>query len=761
MRRRFLKTLLIISIVILTSLIIFSCVVFIKSSLEGKDFDQRLTSFPVEHVPLEESATIYWNQHLVPFIEAQTDADAAFLLGMVHMHLRFSQMTLFRRVVYGRLSESAGPFTASIDHSLRILDLGMISEKIEAQLPEETRAWMEAYVRGINHYQDHIDEYPTDFSFMDLEKEPWTVKDIITVGRLVGVDVSWFNYFSFLKLRNRKYWPEFWNRLIDLGLQSSPSFSALDSPLPAIFNSMAKSGSNAFVISPERTIDGEAIMASDPHLGIQLPNTWVITGYKSPSYHVIGLMFPGIPMVLIGRNPAVAWGGTNMRSASSELYRIEKSKEVSIESEKQHISVRWWFDRDVEVRRTKLGPILSDMPVIKGIENDETLALRWVGHEVSDEFSTFLQVNKSTDWGMFKNAFKTYAVSGQNFLYADSAGNIGQVLAVRAPVRPLVRPAGLVSDISLQWQGYKNPDELPSVYNPAKGFIVSANNRPVVTEPPVGYFYSSNDRVDRLSDLLANQTNISFDMVAEFQQDVLAPSAIYLKNVIYRQFKQYHPEVFSRPDWSIFLENLSTWDGQYKKELTGPVNFQFFLYYFIKDYYTQRYDEDIASFFLSSDNANELITQDILSDNLSLLQTSLLSALESAAYMSTEYATWGDMHRLQLKHPLGNIPLLGKRFQFCDLPADGSVNTVMKTAHQINNKKHNTFYGANSRFVSRLNDQDENYFVVLGGQDGWLGSNYFLDQVPLWRKGVYIKIPLRIQEIRTSFSTHMQLKPAR
>ena len=47
---------------------------------------------------------------------------------MVHSHLRFSQMNLFRRVVQGRLAESAGPLAVPVDHSLRILNLGAADE---------------------------------------------------------------------------------------------------------------------------------------------------------------------------------------------------------------------------------------------------------------------------------------------------------------------------------------------------------------------------------------------------------------------------------------------------------------------------------------------------------------------------------------------------------------------------------------------------------------------------------------------------------
>lgn len=755
---RFLKILL---LIIIVPIFIFSCMMYVRTSPGEKNFRQRLESFPTGPLPLRAPANIYWDDHMIPFIEAETDEDAVFLLGMVHAHLRFAQMSLFRRVVQGRLSESAGPLAASVDHALRILDFGKAAESIEKNLPAATRQWLQNYVRGINFYQNQMAELPTDFKLLDLEKEPWTVRDIITLGRLVGADVSWFTYFSFLKLRNRSYWPGLWDRLIELGFQSSTSFTTGHSEMSALFNGAAKSGSNAFVIGPERTSDGEAMIASDPHLGIQLPNTWLIAGIKSPTYHVVGFMFPGIPMVLIGRNPAVAWGGTNMRSASSDVYRIDETDTARFSEREEVIHIRWWPDRTITIRGSELGPILSDMPLIDGVEEGETLALKWVGHQVSDEFSTFLKVNRSTDWPSFKDAFNSYAVSGQNFLYADTAGNIGQVLAVRAPIRPYNRPSGLVISRENQWQGYRNPNELPAALNPESGFIVSANNRPAITEPPVGFFFSSNDRVDRISRMISEKPMISFQDIREIQQDVVVPSAIVLKELLLSKIEGFGLDTGADADLRQFLTTLKMWDGAYTKESQGPLAFQLFLFHFIGDYYSVRYDDDIVRYLSSADNANHLITENIRSDTSGMVERCFRTALPDAVYAMKRYENWGDMHRLQLKHILGNIPVLGRRFQFCDLPADGSVNSVMKTAHAVTDEKHGTFYGANARYVSRMKDMDENYFVLLGGQDGWLGSDYFLDHVPLWNSGAYIRIPLRLNEIRKSFSTHLRLVPER
>ena len=72
----------------------------------------------------------------------------------------------------------------------------------------------------------------------------------------------------------------------------------------------------------------------------------------------------------------------------------------------------------------------------------------------------------------------------------------------------------------------------------------------------------------------------------------------------------------------------------------------------------------------------------------------------------------------------------------------------MKTAHATTNERHATRFGANARHISDMSDLDSNYFVLLGGQDGWLNSSTFMDQVPLWRSGDYIQLPMRLESVR-------------
>jgi penicillin amidase len=121
---------------------------------------------------------------------------------------------------------------------------------------------------------------------------------------------------------------------------------------------------------------------------------------------------------------------------------------------------------------------------------------------------------------------------------------------------------------------------------------------------------------------------------------------------------------------------------------------------------------------------------------------------------------WGTRHRLVLQHVLGMLPVLGRRYRMFDLPASGTSESLLKTAHGLTVDRHRVSYGSVSRHVSDLADPDENYFSLLGGQDGWIGSSTFADQVCLWRQSEYVRLPLSVETVQKTFPHHVVLKPA-
>ncbi|MEQ8700619.1 MAG: penicillin acylase family protein [Bauldia litoralis] len=670
-------------------------------------------------------------------------------------------MEMMRRIASGRLAEVAGPLATDIDIALRMIDFGRVAEKAEREMPPETRAFVEAFVAGINHYQFRAERLPHEFRVLSMRREKWTVRDVITVGRLAGTDVNWLVWFRLLQLRDRKDWPQIWATLTREGSDSLVSFGLPKKAetLDRLLRGYSKNGSNSVAISGSRTGTGAALIANDPHLGITVPNLWLVAGVKSPSYHAVGLMVPGLPFIAVGRNPWIAWGGTNMRAASSDLYDVSGLPPAQITTRRERIRVRWWGTRTVDIRETPLGPVISDAPPLgwKG----KPLALRWIGHERGDEITAFLKVSQARDWSQFRRAFATFAVSAQNMLYADAKGNIGQVMATMLPVRPNRQPPDLVLDArdpAWQWQGVRTALDLPSAYNPAAGFLASANNKPTFADFPIGYFFSADDRIARMKQLLDTGKRVGVGDLRRLQRDVYMPSSVALRDAALAKLDAAGPDGLDAPARKV-LELMRSWDGRYTTDSRGAVAFELFAVPLTQAHFAARYDGKAQSAMIGFSRSRRMVTAAVEAAPPERIAPMLRAALTSAGAKIGSIRDWGSMHRLRLSHPLSFIPLIGNRYRFADYPARGSSETLQKTAHDPATGKHATRYGQQARHISDMADPDANWFTLLGGQDGWLSSTTAFDQVKLWREGKYVKVPLRLETVRKAFTHKTALKP--
>ncbi len=726
-----------------------------------RDVAERLEAFPTRGLPLEGRVTVYWSERQVPFIEAETDGDAAFALGLVHAHLRLGQMATARMLARGRLSEMIGPLGIDIDRGLRTLSYGRAAAEIERGMDEAALDWVRRFVEGINHYQDGAAELPHDFRVLGLEPEPWTIGDVLAIGRLAGTDVNWLVWADLLKLRARDDWPELWARLVKRGKTSFASFDggARTAAMQRLLGGTSKSGSNSVAVSGRRSATGGALIANDPHLGIVIPNLWLIAGVKSPSYHAVGLMGPGLPVFAIGRNPHIAWGGTNMRAASSDLYDVGDLPGSEIAQRRERIGVRWWFDSEAVVRETGWGPIVTDTPLLADLDLPP-LALKWTGHGASDEIGAMLAVSRARSFPEFRAAFDRFAVPGQNMLFADTGGNIGQVMAVRLPAR-----SGAPADIFLDrethdaaWGAMRSGADLPFGLNPERGFLVSANNRPAETDVPVSFFFSPDDRVRRLTALVERGATVDVAALKALQRDVYMASSAKLRDLFVARLDALEMTAAADAAGAEAIGRLRDWDGQYRRDSLGAVAFEQFRTGFVSRFYALLYGEEHGKSFASMRRGTTLLEEDIAAADEATLREALAAGLRVAAEGLKSFAGWGDMHRIRLAHPLSRIPLIGGRYRFAEAGVGGSSETVMKTAHNTTAERHGVTYGSNARHISDMSDPDANWFVLLGGQDGWFNSSTMMDQWALWRSGDYVRVPLTPSEVRATFPHALALE---
>jgi penicillin amidase len=716
-----------------------------------RSLEERLAMLPLRNAPISRPVTIFWDDHQIPFIEAQTDEDLAAALGVVHAHLRLGQMELMRRLAQGRVSEMVGRFGLGLDRLIRTFDIGRAVPRILATMPAETRIWLENFARGINHCLDHAPERAREFALLDLKREPWTIGDLVMLGRLIAADVNWIVWLRLLKFRAKPDWPQLWHRLLHhdmLSFQGEECAGAISDAAQALTGGALRSGSNSLAVAGARSESGGALIASDPHLSITLPNPWLLAGVKSSSHHAVGLMVPGIPFIAIGRNPWVAWGGASLHAASSDL--VEVPSGTALGERIETIRVRGETDLILRVAESPWGPVVSDLPAFGS--GSAKLALRWMGHQSSDEFTAMLGVGRAQNWDEFRKAFEGYALPGLEMTFADASGHIGQLMAARLPRRENAEPPDIVSHADNGWDSPIQSAELPARFDPPEGFVACANARPKNRAPIVGFHFSPRHRITRLEHLLSKESALSVPGLMRIQRDVHLAAALAERDILMEWLGTVPLESIRTRQLCNALED---WDGNYDAQSPGANAFELLFFHLAHELVpaSRRCAYEAAW------GTRALTWEDIMAAPAAIRLPALRRAARKAARNFKRGAPWGERHRLRLTHPLGLIPIIGRGYRFADLPAPGTSESLMKTAHGLTNRRHHASYGSVARHISDLSDPDRNYFTLLGGQDGSFGSENFIDQLGLWQRGEYIALPLRVSSVAKSFAHRTVLLP--
>jgi penicillin amidase len=353
------------------------------------------------------------------------------------------------------------------------------------------------------------------------------------------------------------------------GESSGTDGSALQSQLAGLYNVLDDLptavgvngngiGSNSWVVGGNYTITGKPLLANDPHLSASLPSVWYQMGLHCRTvsskcqYDVSGYTFAGMPGVIIGHNQKISWGMTNSGVDVTDLY-LEKlsgdgymydNKVKPFTTREETIKVAGGTSKKIVVRQTEDGmPLLSDrddelVKVGKKATVNEAapdrgdgyaVALKWTALEPGTTMDAVFAMNKAADWDDFRAAAKSFDVPSQNLIYADTENHIGYQLPGKIPTRAkgqdgsIPAPGWLSKD---KWTGYIKFDELPYEYDPARGYIVTAN-QPVIDPDKYPYTLTTDwgygTRSQRITDLIKLKIKgggkISTDDMRQMQLD--------------------------------------------------------------------------------------------------------------------------------------------------------------------------------------------------------------------------------------------------
>jgi len=510
--------------------------------------------------PIQAAGVIRRDARGVPHIEASNLDDTLFLQGFATAQDRLWQMDSLRRFGSGELAEVFGPAARPTDEKSRRMRMRAIAESNVQRLRPADRAEMVAYARGINFYiETHRGNYPLEFSLPghQYDPRPWTLTDSMLIGLVMTRNLTDSSEFEFNK-----------GTLLLQGADPA----RLRTIFPATQGGSLSPGSNAWAVNGAHTVTGKPITANDPHLAYGIPGTWHLVHLKAPGLNVSGAALPGVPGVITGHNEQIAWGVTNLEGDVMDLYEeqldartgryIYQGKAEQAKLDREVIGVRGERPVELDVWVTRHGPVVA-------YGNGRSYSMRW---SAAEGFGfPFLDIDRAQNWEQFRAALRSFWCPGQNFIYADRAGNIGYQGTGSFPIRrdfsgdvPLDGASG-----KFEWDGYIPFDQLPSVYNPASGIVATANQIPF----PPGFPYTVTGsfadeyRIRQIRARLNAKPKLSLEDMLAIQKDVYSGFAHFLAREILAAATK-HPS--NDPLIREAVRVLTSWDGQMDKDKPAP-----------------------------------------------------------------------------------------------------------------------------------------------------------------------------------------------
>ncbi|MCX7973214.1 MAG: penicillin acylase family protein [Candidatus Aminicenantes bacterium] len=525
--------------------------------------------------------------------------------------------------------------------------------------------------------------------------------------------------------------------------------------------------SNNWAIDSKKSSTGKPILANDMHLGLNLPSIWYpLHQSVEGKFRVSGVALPGEPFVVAGHNDFIAWGMTNVMADDMDFY-LEKvdpqnpnqylfeGKWRPIEVKAEKIKIKGGKEINRHLRFTHRGPIISEFKEIK----DRLISMRWTGFEESNELLAVYLLNRARNWSEFRQALRFFRSLSQNVIYADIENNIGLQLAGGIPKRSWpswnLLPGELASS---DWPELIPFEELPFVFNPPEGLVVSANNKSVDESYPyfLSYFFLSPVRAERIKEFLASKEKLSPQDMATLQNDVQSKLASQLKphliNILSNLSELSDIEAKA-------LELLKRWDGSMAISSPAATIFDFLYFELGHQMVIDELGQSLGHRFISAGSnvflhgfleraltskksawADDITTLDKTESVEDIVERSFRTTINSLIKIAGNDLNqwiWGNFHRLIFTHPLGQVGLLNFLFKLNrgPYPVGGSFHTV--NAFGYSSGSFQVKHGPSQRHIFSLHNFDESLTILPGGVSGLPFSAHYDDQISLYVKGEY------------------------
>ncbi|MEM5367243.1 penicillin acylase family protein [Paraburkholderia azotifigens] len=766
----------------------------LRGSLAQLDGTQRAPS-------LSSAVTIERDALGVPTVHGAARDDLAYATGFLHAQDRFLQMDLLRRVAAGEMSALVGPNALELDRRNRLHRFRARAQAAVQALPADQRHLLERYTAGVNAGLAALSSRPFEYWMLRTQPEPWRAEDSLLVVYAMYFDLQSFETRRILAravLRDRvpadlyafllpaaSHWDAPFDSASTPSIEPAripstrPDWLAAPKPVSTASgrreqqDDMSESaiGSNGWVVDGAHSAHGGAILASDMHLGLSLPNIWYRVslmwpaGDGRPLHTLTGVSLPGTPLVIAGSNGKVAWGFTNSygryidlieltrNSADPLQYRAPDGKWTRATVYHERIDVKGGASVDLPVAETRWGPEL--------IVGARAYALRWVAH---DRDAVNLNLQKLEDAKTIDEALHVAQTSGiptQNIMVADSRGKIGWTLAGPLPQRdPTDTQSGPDSDTPYDSATYKGwthnlpPEKYPKRVDPPLGRLWTANNRVVMSGEAA--------RIgDAGADLGARASQIRDDLLAAPSPDEHAMLSIQTDDRaqwidVWRRVALEALDAGAldgHPQRAAFRQQLVAWNGRADADAVGyrlVRGFFFSLY----DAWFGRLDADLAGAMPGGGKGNPPLGLRVANSRYEAVMETLAehhawvpegfrdwrsfvldridrTIAQLPANTPIEEARWGERNRAAIEHPFARIvpSWLPWVRGWLGAPRDPLPGDINMPRVQTPN------FGASERMIVSPGREQSGIFDMPGGQSGHPLSPYFLAGHEAWVRG--------------------------
>lgn len=760
---------------------------------------------------LNGQVTVHYDEQGVPHIFAENDYDLYYAQGYVTAKDRLWQMDFQVLAAAGRLTEVVGEAALPLDQYNRRIGMAKTAQAVIDRMVKEdslTHAVLQAYADGVNDYIASLSprQYPIEYKLLNYAPEQWSpyrsilmlmnMRHDLSAGtndyRLTNLllnlgEQEIDNLFPFYPDRESPIMPddtkwEFEPSEIPAVPAQKSAFDGLNNPMATRIDAPSPTpqiGSNNWAIGGVRSITGLPILSNDPHLRLSLPSIWYQTQLSAPGVNVYGVSLPGTPTIIIGFNKDIAWGVTNVGLDVLDFYKIQfKDEERS----------QYWYEgawkeieRREEVYHIKGGGKVIDTllfshhgPIVYQEETKDQYkkdipvgyAMRWIGNEEqTTDLLTFYYLNRSENYDDYREALSYFTAPAQNFVFASNENDIAITSNGKLPIKWKGQGRYLLdgSVKEHEWAGWIPFQHNPTVKNPDRGFVSSANQFPTNLTYPyyLDWSFAHPSRGIRINEVLESTTNADKETLRDLLNDnlnidarlilpdllpILAASDSVAQMPEFQALSAWNwmndPNEVGASIYEAWVDELrvAIWKDDLKAE--GPV-----MYPSLDRTFSLLLNEPDAKWF------DDQSTDEILETKDDIVRQSFVKTIQKLTEKHGEFEAdawqWHRVKNTTISHLVPNFTM----FSRTSVPNGGGPGIVNATTGR---------HGPSWRMVVALDKEwPDAVGLFPGGQSGNPGSPYYDNLIDLWANGELPRLFFMKNEEDTSnaIQTTLKLKP--